>query len=303
MLDVCLLGSGGMMPLPNRYLTALLVKYNGNSVLIDCGEATQVAIKKSGCSVHPIGLICITHFHGDHIAGLPGLLLSIGNAERKEAITIVGPKGIERVAKSLLVIAPELPFELKFVELESDGGSFEFGGMKITAFRVKHNVVCYGYSIAVERSGKFFPEKAKENNIPLKFWNRLQKGEIIEEDGLIYRPDMVMGEARRGLKLTYCTDTRPTEKIKEMAEDVDLFICEGMYGGDDFDVKAKAKKHMTMNEAAEIGRLAKPRKMWLTHYSPSMVHPEWYIKDLVKIFERIELGKDGKSLTLLFDEE
>lgn len=303
MLDVCLLGSGGMMPLPNRYLTALLARYNGNSVLIDCGEATQVAIKKSGWSVNPIGLICITHFHGDHIAGLPGLLLSIGNSERKDPITIIGPKGIERVTRSLLVIAPELPFELNFIELETEGGEFEFEGMKITAFKVKHNVVCYGYTINVERAGKFNPEKAKENQIPLKLWNRLQKGETIEESGKIYRPEMVMGEARRGLKITYCTDTRPTERIKTMAKDADLFICEGMYGGNEFDSKAKIKKHMTMNEAAEIGRLAKPRKMWLTHYSPSMVHPEWYIKDLLKIFEHIELGKDGKSLTLMFDEE
>lgn len=303
MLDVCLLGSGGMMPLPNRYLTALLVRYNGNSVLIDCGEATQVAIKKSGWSVNPIAFICITHFHGDHIAGLPGLLLSIGNSERKDPITIIGPKGLERVARSLLVIAPELPFELRFIELEGDGGTYEYEGMKIIAFRVKHNVVCYGYSIIVERAGKFNPEKAKEINIPLKLWSRLQKGELVEEDGILYRPEMVMGEARRGLKLTYCTDTRPTDKIGEMAEEADLFICEGMYGGTEFDAKAKAKKHMTMLEAAEIGQIAKPRRMWLTHYSPSMVHPEWYLKDLKKTFDRIELGKDGKSITLNFDEE
>lgn len=303
MLDICLLGSGGMMPLPNRYLTALLARYNGNSVLIDCGEATQVAIKKSGWSVHPIGLICITHFHGDHIAGLPGLLLSIGNAERKEPILIVGPKGLERVVKSLLVIAPDLPYELKFLELEAEGGSFRFEGMKITAFRVKHNVICYGYTISVERAGKFDPEKATANLIPLKYWSRLQKGEVIKEEGKMYFPEMVMGAARRGLKVTYCTDTRPTEKIKEMAEGVDLFICEGMYGGTENDVKAKAKKHMTMNEAAEIGSLSKPRRMWLTHYSPSLVHPEWYLKEILKIFDRIELGKDGKSITLLFDEE
>lgn len=303
MLDICLLGSGGMMPLPNRYLTALLTRYNGKSILIDCGEATQVAIKKSGWSVNPISVICITHFHGDHIAGLPGLLLSIGNSERKEAITLIGPKGLERVVKSLLVIAPELPFELRVIELEADGGEFFIEGLRLTAFKVKHNVPCYGYTINVERAGKFSPERAKENDVPLKLWSRLQKGEVIEEEGRVYRPEMVMGEARRGLKITYCTDTRPTEKIKEMAEDTDLFICEGMYGGHDFDDKAKVKKHMTMNEAAEIGRLAKPRRMWLTHYSPAMAHPEWYIKDLIKIYEKIELGKDGKSITLLFDEE
>lgn len=303
MLDLCLLGSGGMMPLPNRYLTALLLRYNGNSVLIDCGEATQVAIKKSGWSVNPIGLICITHFHGDHIAGLPGLLLSIGNSERKESITIVGPKGIERVTKSLLVIAPELPFDLNFIELEAEGGSFQYEGMKVTAFKVNHNVLCYGYSISVERAGKFLPEKARENGIPLAFWSRLQKGETVSDGDKVYSPDMVMGEARRGLKVTYCTDTRPTETIEEMAQDADLFICEGMYGGRDFDKKAKQKKHMTMIEAATIGSKARPRRMWLTHYSPAMAHPEWFMKEVTKVYEKVELGKDGKSITLMFDEE
>lgn len=303
MLDICLLGTGGMMPLPNRYLTALLARYNGNSVLIDCGEATQVAIKKEGWSVHPIGLICITHFHGDHVAGLPGLLLSIGNAERREPVIILGPKGVERVVKSLCIIAPELPFELKFMELEAEGGEYEFSGMKIEAFRVKHNVICYGYNIKIERQGKFLPEKAKENRVPLKCWNRLQKGNRVEEDGVVYTPDMVMGEDRRGLKVTYCTDTRPVDIIAQKAEAADLFICEGMYGGHEFDKKAKEKKHMTMLEACELGRKAMPRRMWLTHYSPAMAHPEWFMKEAEKVFDKVELGRDGKGITLVFDEE
>ena len=160
MLDICLLGTGGMMPLPNRFLTSLLARYNGNSVLIDCGEGTQVAVKKKGWSVNPIGLICITHFHGDHVAGIPGLLLSIGNSGRTEPITILGPKGIEKVIKSLCIIAQELPFDVNFVEIEGDSGVFEFFGMKIEAFKLKHNVICYGYNIIVDRAGRFLPEKA-----------------------------------------------------------------------------------------------------------------------------------------------
>ena len=239
MLDICLLGTGGMMPLPDRFLTSLLVRYNGNSVLIDCGEGTQVAIKKKGWSVNPIGLICITHFHGDHVAGIPGLLLSIGNSGRTEPITILGPKGIERVVKSLCIIAPELPFNVNFVEIEGEGGVFEFLGMKIEAFKVKHNVICYGYNIVVERAGRFLPDKAKENDVPLKCWNRLQKGEIVELEGKTYTPDMVMGGERRGLKVTYCTDTRPVSVIAEKAKDADLFICEGMYGDHESDQKAR----------------------------------------------------------------
>ena len=145
--------------------------------------------------------------------------------------------------------------------------------------------------------------KETENDVPLKCWNRLQKGEVVEFEGKTYTPDMVMGGERRGLKVTYCTDTRPVPVIAEKAADADLFICEGMYGDHESDQKAKEKKHMTMYEACELGKMANPRKMWLTHYSPAMAHPEMYIKEAKEIFNKIKLGKDGKSVDLMFDED
>ena len=117
MLDVCLLGTSGMLPLPGRWLTSLLLRYNGSSMLIDCGEGTQIAIKEKGWSFHPIDVICFTHYHADHISGLPGLLLTIGNSDRTEPVTLIGPKGLSRVVSALRVIAPELPYELRFIEL------------------------------------------------------------------------------------------------------------------------------------------------------------------------------------------
>ena len=230
MLDLCLLGSGGMMPLPRRWLTALMTRYNGSSLLIDCGEGTQVAVKERGWSFKPIDVICFTHYHGDHISGLPGLLLTMGNADRTEPLTLVGPKGLERVVNALRVIAPELPFEIRFIEITKPQEILELNGYKITAFRVNHNVICYGYTIEILRQGKFSPERAKEQEIPLKYWNPLQKGQTIEADGIIYTPNMVLGPDRKGIKVTYTTDTRPTESILRNAEGADLFICEGMYG-------------------------------------------------------------------------
>lgn len=117
MLDICLLGTGGMMPLPKRYLTSMMARYNGSSILIDCGEGTQIAMKEVGWSPKPIDVMLFTHYHADHISGLPGLLLGMGNAERSEPITMVGPRGLERVVNSLRVIAPELPFEINYIEL------------------------------------------------------------------------------------------------------------------------------------------------------------------------------------------
>ena len=303
MLDVRLVGTGGMMPLPRRWLTALMTRYNGSSLLIDCGEGTQVAIKEKGWSFKPIDVICFTHYHGDHISGLPGLLLTMGNADRTEPLTLVGPKGLERVVNALRVIAPELPFEIKFIEITQPEQVIELNGYRITAFKVNHNVLCYGYTLEILRQGKFSAERAKEQEIPLKYWNSLQKGNVIEADGVTYTPEMVLGPARKGIKLTYTTDTRPTESILRNAKDSDLFICEGMYGEDDKADKARGYKHMTFREAAVLARDAQVQEMWLTHYSPSLVRPDEFMDKVREIFPNAYPGKDGKSVELNFEEE
>lgn len=304
MLDVCLLGTGGMMPLPYRKLTALMARYNGKSILIDCGEGTQVAIKEKGWSFKPIDVICFTHYHADHISGLPGLLLTLGNAERTEPLVMIGPKGLEKVVNCLRVIAPELPFQIEFIELSGTFQEIERDGYIIEAFRVNHNVLCYGYNICIKRAGKFDIEKAKQNQVPMKCWSRLQKkDEIVEVDGVVYTRDMVLGETRKGLKLTYCTDTRPTSSIIENAKEADLFICEGMYGEDGKEVKAKEYKHMTIYEAAKIGKEAGVKEMWLTHYSPSLIRIDEFLPKAKEIFPLIQGGKDGKSTVLEFEED
>ena len=303
MLDVCLLGTGGMMPLPRRKLTSLMTRYNGSNFMIDCGEGTQVDVKEKGWSFKPIDVICFTHYHGDHISGLPGLLLTMGNADRTEPLTLVGPKGLERVVNALRVIAPELPFEIKFIEITQPEQVIELNGYRITAFKVNHNVLCYGYTLEILRQGKFSAERAKEQEIPLKYWNSLQKGNVIEADGVTYTPEMVLGPARKGIKLTYTTDTRPTESILRNAKDSDLFICEGMYGEDDKADKARGYKHMTFREAAVLARDAQVQEMWLTHYSPSLVRPDEFMDKVREIFPNAYPGKDGKSVELNFEEE
>ena len=302
MLDVCLLGSGGMMPLPYRFLTALMTRYNGSSLLIDCGEGTQVAVKEKGWSFKPIDVICFTHYHGDHISGLPGLLLTMGNADRKEPLTLIGPKGLERVVGCLRVIAPELPFPIIYQEIQGAEQTFELNGYRLKAFRVNHNVLCYGYTIEIDRAGKFDVERARANEIPQKYWSRLQNGETVESEMGILTPDMVLGPQRKGIKLTYTTDTRPTDSIRENAKDSDLFICEGMYGEKEKAAKAVEYKHMTFYEAAELAKEANVGEMWLTHYSPSLTKPEHYMNDVKKIFPRAKAGKDGMSVDLMFED-
>lgn len=301
MLDVCLLGSGGMMPLPYRWLTSLMTRFNGNSLLIDCGEGTQIAIKEKGWSFKPIDVICFTHYHGDHISGLPGLLLTMGNADRKEPLTLIGPKGLERVVSALRVIAPELPFPIIYKEIEGAEQTFELNGYRLKAFRVNHNVLCYGYTMEIDRAGKFDVERAKEQEIPQKYWKHLQKGETIETENGILTPDMVLGPPRKGLKLTYTTDTRPTNSIRENAKDSDLFICEGMYGEKEKAAKAVEYKHMTFYEAAHLAKDAQVKEMWLTHYSPSLTRPEEYMDEVRRIFPEAKAGKDRMSRELAFE--
>lgn len=291
------------MPLPGRWLTSMMARYNGTSILIDCGEGTQIAMKEKGWSPKPIDVICFTHYHADHISGLPGMLLTMGNAERTEPLLLIGPKGLAKVVNSLRVIAPELPFEINCLELTEAAQTVTFDGFRIEAYRVNHNVICYGYSIVIDRIGRFDVSKAEKLNIPRNYWNRLQKGEIIETENGTFTPDMVLGEQRKGLKVAYCTDTRPTESIVQGAAGADLFICEGMYGEPEKLVKAKEYKHMTFYEAAKLAKQADVGELWLTHYSPSLIRPEEYMREVRKIFPNAVAAKDGRSVDLMFQDD
>lgn len=302
MLEITLVGTGGTFPLPNRWLTSLVIRYNGRMILIDCGEGTQLAVRKCGYSLNPIDIICITHFHADHIAGLVGLFLTMGNMGRTKPVKIIGGRNVENIVKSLCVIAPELPFELEFLEIQDDFLEMPFGDMIIKAFAVEHSTKCYGYSFRLKRKGKFLPDKAKELGIPIKYWKNLQKGESVVIDEKIFTPDMVMGSERKGLSLTYCTDTRPTQSIIDNAKDNDILICEGMYDTPDKLQKAIEKKHMLYSEAANIAKTANVKELWLTHYSPCIENPNENIYTATDIFENTKAGYDGINKILMFGE-
>ena len=302
LIDVCLLGTGGMMPLPNRWLTALLLRFNGKMILIDCGEGTQIPLKLAGWGFKSIDAIFFTHYHADHVAGLPGLLLTMGNSGREEPLCIYGPPGLIDIIKGVTVIAPQLPFEIRLFELSKDNvATSGFGEIEIHSIPAEHAVPCLSYSIEVKRAGKFDVQRAKDKGIPVQFWSRLQKGETIEVDGTTYTPGMVLGEARKGLKISYCTDTRPIGSLVDFAQESDLLICEGMYGEENKIEKAIEKKHMTFLEAAMLAKNGKVKELWLTHYSPSMDNPEEYLNNAKSVFSNTVIGRDLMSKTLVFE--
>ena len=206
------------------------------------------------------------------------------------------------MVSALRVIAPELPYEINFIELSQPEEHISVKGYEIDAFKVMHTVPCYGYSINIPRMGRFDVDKARALNVPQNIWNKLQHGNTVEMNGEIYTPDMVMGEARRGLKVTYCTDSRPVKAISENAKGADLFICEGMYGEPGKEDKARENKHMTFEEAAGIAKEAEVKEMWLTHFSPSLVKPEEYVDKINRIYPNIVVGYDGKSVELTFED-
>lgn len=316
MVDLCLLGCGGGIPMPFRNLSALLINFKGRKILIDCGEGTQVSMRIIGWGFKSVDVICITHCHGDHIVGLPGLLATIGNSGRTAPLTIIGPEGIDKVVDSLRVIARYLPYEVKIIEnerrialkmgsetLEVNEDAEEKTEIMINTMELEHSAPCIGYSFYFKRARKFNVEKALKNDVPKLLWNRLQKGEVsIIYEGKEYKDSMVLGDERRGIKLSYITDSRPLEESINFIEDSDLFICEGTYGSDDDIEKAIKNQHMTFREAATLARKAKCRKMMLTHFSPALQDPSLYIQNAKEEFENVVLGYDRLIDSLSFIE-
>lgn len=312
MMDITLLGTMGMMPMPNHYLTSAYVKVDGHAALIDCGEATQLALRSSRRSAVDIDVVCITHFHGDHVLGIPGMFLLMGNSGRADKITVIGPAGIESFMTALLVAAPRLPFDVEFVDLgevmanaESNADSaidvYKLGGATVQTFATDHTVESYGYNVVLPRAGKFDVERAEALGLPKRAWGALQRGEIVTlDDETDITPDMVLGAPRRGLKFSYVTDTRPTPAIASAVNGADLLICEGMYGSDEKYDHAGKKKHMLFSEAGRLAREAGVEKMWLTHYSPSETDPRGNLHFAKDEFPATECGHDGKSTTLRF---
>ncbi len=302
MIDVTLIGTGGMVPLPERFLASCLIEYNGKSILIDCGEGTQISLHKGRLSMNRIDTILITHCHADHVSGLPGLLLTIGNQGRIDPLNIIAPRGSTKYLNSLLVVCGYLPYEIRIAELhDTKPQQFEQIGLNITSIPLKHHINCLGYSLELLLKPRFQPDMAKKLDIPVKFWKMLHNGNSVKVDDKTYTPDMVLGEPRKPVKVSYVTDSRPVKHIKDIVKNSDLFICEGMYGEDEQHDNAVEKMHMIFSEAATIAKEAEVDELWLTHFSPSMSRPEEFINYAADIFPNTKIGKDLMTTTLKSD--
>ena len=304
MAEICLLGTGGMLPLKDRFLTSLYIEQNGKALLVDCGEGTQVAMGMHGLKMSRVEALLITHDHADHVTGLPGLLLSIGNCSRTEPLDIYLPTSCMNAVKSLMSVCGYLPYEVALHPLSfSEAESFRIERidplLTINTLPLEHSTKCIGYSFEFYRKPVFDPQKAKALDVPVQFWKKLHAGEDVTlENGQVITQSQVTGGQRAPLKITYTTDTRPLESIVGFAENTDLFVCEGMYGTLDKKQSMEEKGHMLMQDACELAKKANAKRLWLTHYSPAEKEPAVYEDELKAIFPEVSVSVDGMKISL-----
>jgi ribonuclease Z len=303
MIDALLLGTGAMMPLPDRWLSSALARIGGELILFDCGEGTQIPLQQHGWGFRRLSMICLTHMHADHVSGLPGMLHAIANAGREEPVRIVGPVGTQAVVASLRIIAWPLPYAIEIEEREG-GERFEIAeGVTGSLHSGDHRIPCLAFRIDVARGRQFQVEAAERAGIPMEHWRRLQQGHDVDIDGGRVRADDFLGPERRGVSIAFVTDTRPVQGLPAFLNDVDLLICEATYGDPADALKAVERKHMTFAEAATLARGSRARRLWLTHFSPAVTEPLSYRSEAARIFPDAVVGFSGLQETLAFEDE
>lgn len=303
MVDITLLGTAATMPLPDRALSAAVLRSNGRTILFDCGEGTQTAARRAGVSLMKTDLIALTHYHGDHIFGLPGLLQTMSCLGRTEPLTVTGPEGLETALTPVLTLAGELPFALwlitePFIRLDALNPAWS-ADAALEAFPTEHRTASQGYRFTLSRPPKFDPDKARSLGVPVKDWKKLQRGETVCVDGKTVEPCCVTGKARRGLSIVFSGDTAPCAALEAAAREIDLLICDATYGEEEQADKAALYGHCTFSQAAALAANAAVKRLWLTHFS-QIIDPEECLPKAWQIFPAAECGYDGKSISLGF---
>jgi len=296
-MEAFVLGCGGMMPLPYRHLTSVLLRRDGDLFLFDGGEGTQVSLRRLNLKWKKINAIFVSHTHADHVTGLPGIMMLSSQVDRTEPLYIYGPPKIaEYIETSRKVLDMYINYPVIVKEITAPCVVHEGDGFYIRAFPLQHTKTCVGYTLEeLDRPGEFNPEKAKELNVPCgPLWSKLQAGQpVTAADGTTVQPEQVLGPKRSGRKFSYVTDTLYIPSIAKEVQGSDLLICEGMFMNDVAD-QAREKKHMTSQQAATIARDAQVRQMGLIHYSPGYADKDLdnLLLEAQKIFPAAVLTKD-----------
>lgn len=308
MLTITLLGTAATMPLPDRALSAAYAECCGHGILFDCGEGTQTAARRAGVNLMRADVIALTHYHGDHIFGLPGLLQTLGCQGREKPLCIVGPEGLPEVFAALQALAGPLPYPVQPqvlaqpLPLDALAEGWPAGAV-LKPFKTRHRVRSQGYRLELPRAGKFDPEKARALGVPVQDWKLLQKGQTVEVSGRSVQPAEVLGAPRRGLSMVFAGDTTPCAALEAATQETDLLLCDATYALPEQEAQAKQWGHSTFGQSAALAARAGARRLWLTHYSPMITDPEEQLPQAQGIFPAAECGFDGKSITLHYEED
>ena len=302
-MEAFILGCGGMMPLPYRHLTSVLLRRDGDLFLFDGGEGTQVSLRRLNLKWKKINAIFVSHTHADHVTGLPGILMLNAQVERTEPLFIFGPPKIkEYIETSRKVLDMYINYPIEVKEITAPSIVFEGDGFYIRAFPLDHTKTCVGYTLEeLDRPGELNPEKAELLNVPVgPLWGKLQKGQpVVSSDGKTVFPEDVMGKKRSGRKFSFVTDTLYKTSIAKEVYGSDLLVCEAMFENDLID-QAKEKKHMTAREAALIARDSNSLRMYMIHYSPRYNDKELekLLLQAREIYPGAELSKDRMCIDI-----
>ena len=307
MLTITLLGTAATMPLPDRALSAAFAACGGHGLLFDCGEGTQAAARRAGANLMRADAICLTHYHGDHLFGLPGLLQTLGAQGRTRPLLLVGPKGLAGVWGAVRALTGPLPYGVRLQEMDkplaldalSDGWP---AGAVLRPFATRHRVPSVGYRLELPRAGRFDPARAKALGVPVQQWSCLQQGRSVTVEGRTVSPAQVLGAPRKGLSMVFSGDTAPCSGLEEAAHGTDLLLCDATYALPEQEAQAAQWGHSTFGQSAALAARAGARRLWLTHYSPMITDPEEYLPQAQSIFPAAECGTDGKTITLRYEE-
>jgi ribonuclease Z len=309
-MDCILMGTGGMMPMPFRLLTSLMVRTSGRNYMFDAGEGTQIGLKQAKPGLRAMRMIAITHLHADHCLGLPGILMLRAQMEQPEPLTIVGPPGISRFVQSVRdSIDFYVNYPIDFVEWTDTAGTIAWADEFVTLFwaPMKHSIFCLGYRLEEKsRPGKFNIRAAQELNIPEgPLWGRLQRGETIQlANGKRIKPEQVLGPTRPGRVVSFIVDTRPNKSVTELCGNADLTFIEGMFLNE-LQTEAEDKGHLTAHEAAFLTKSAQSKRVVLVHFSPRYQNSDLLLlqEEAQKVNENVQIGRSGIKYQVPLPEE
>ena len=307
MLTITLLGTAATMPLPDRALSTAFAACGGHGLLFDCGEGTQAAARRAGVNLMRADTVCLTHYHGDHIFGLPGLLQTLGAQGRTRPLLLVGPKGLAGIWSAVRALTGPLPYAVRLQEADgplaldalSEGWP---AGAVLRPFATRHRVPSVGYRLELPRAGRFDPARARALGVPVQQWKLLQQGQSVLVKGRTVAPAEVLGAPRRGLSMVFSGDTAPCAALEQAAQGADLLICDATYALPEQEAQAAQWGHSTFGQSASLAAQARAKRLWLSHYSPMITDPEEYAAQAQSIFPAAECGFDGKSITLQYEE-